>query len=44
MEMVALVLLGVLTMAIIERQKRRMERLVKIREEKPIASKAGRRG
>ncbi len=44
MEMVALVMLGIFAMAIIERQKRGMERLVKIREEKPIASKARRRG
>ena len=44
MEMVALVLLGVLAMAIIERQKRGMERLVKVRAEKPVASKTRRRG
>jgi hypothetical protein len=44
MEMVALILLGIATMAIIEQQKSAMERIIKSRREKDVSSKRRHRG
>ncbi len=43
MEMVALVLAGIVTVAVIQQQKRSMQRLIESREQKPDVRVRGRR-